>query len=434
MIKSLRRLVRAGRDRRQVAALKREWRRISSDAAAHPELHLIENDVLLIPPEPISLIGSKGDEAMLVSVISHLKSSGRNIDVAVGETWSTLPESLIAAGANAPLPIWDYKIELGTVLPHLKKYKEIILIGADVMDGYYSASKSYRFLMIADIATKLGRSATITGFSFNTQPAAALREIPFAEFARETRLCLRDPISLDRFRKITNGLGTLTADVAFLLQPETNSPRLSDIQSWAVGRREAGQFILGFNIHPALLPNDEAAMRGLIEASSSALLNILERGNVGVIFISHDARATSSDSLAMQPVYDRIRSKFPDRVRFITADHSAAELKAVAGLTDAVFTGRMHLSIAALGMGVPVAWATYQGKFEGLAQHFGLPAWLLFDPAEARLEPHKLQALLERMIASQPDLSEDVANRLRDIKLLASTNLPGAMVHSGDRE
>ena len=42
----------------------------------------------------------------------------------------------------------------------------------------------------------------------------------------------------------------------------------------------------------------------------------------------------------------------------------------------------MHLAIAALGMEVPVMAATYQGKFEGLFQHFGINGEFLLSPQE----------------------------------------------------
>lgn len=423
MIEVLRKFVRRRRDLRQVSSLKREWKQIVGKLPGESTRLQAERDVLLIPPEPMSLIGSKGDEAMLVSVISTLSRSGRQVDVAVGSHWKALPAVLLSAGAHSQLPIWDYKITLSTVLHHLANYKEVILVGADVMDGYYSASKSYRFLMIADIASKMGLRSSITGFSFNENPAPSMGKLPFDAFSRDTRLCLRDPVSLGRFTTLSRGLGSLTGDVAFLLSPDNDSSRLSAVRSWADNRRQASEFILGFNIHPALLPGDPQSMDRLIQASIAALQQLIKVNNTSVLLVSHDARATSSDSHSLKPIFQALSSEFPESVYFIEADHSAAELKAVAGLADAIFTGRMHLSIAALGMGVPVGWATYQGKFEGLAQHFSLPEWLLLDPLAVSSHPGALIEALQRMIVEQPILKKLVTERLPTIKKLALSNL-----------
>lgn len=423
MIDALRKFVRKRRDLKQVDALLGEWRALLDAPNSGLLTAAPTRDILLIPPEPISLVGSKGDEAMLVSVISTLASAGRQVDIAVGAHWKALPPVLVRAGAGAMLPIWDYSIDLTTVVRNMAPYREIVLIGADVMDGYYSASKSFRFFMIADLATRFGKRSSITGFSFNNNPAPSLQKLPFKEFSQGTRLCLRDPVSLDRFGKLSCGLGRLTADVAFLLQPDEDSSQLTSVRHWASCRRDDGEFVLGFNIHPALLPDNDAAMAGLVSASISALRKLLAEGGLSVLFISHDARATSSDSLSIKPVFDALKADFDAHVHLIEADRSAAELKAVAGLADAVFTGRMHLSIAALGMGVPVAWATYQGKFEGLAKHFNLPDWLLIEPSRLSGRPELLEQVLRRIVNEQDSLKSVVGERLLQIKELSRDNL-----------
>lgn len=423
MIDFLRKYVRKRRDLKQVSELQEEWRQLLGGRLATLTAVSPDRDVLLIPPEPISLIGSKGDEAMLVSVISSLSSAGRKVDVAVGVDWKQLPPALLEAGAGEAVPVWEYKITLEKALQQVSKYREVVIIGADVMDGHYSASKSFRFFMIADLAKKMGRQSTVTGFSFNERPSPSLTQLPFKDFSSQTRLCVRDPISQERFSSISGGLGTLTADVAFLLKPAIARQGLNEVTNWAAGRKAAGDFLLGFNIHPALLPNSSTDMRKLVESSAAALRSLITQKNVSVIFISHDSRPTSSDSISLRPIFEELHSSAAHKIHFIEASNSAAELKAIAGLADAVFTGRMHLSIAALGMGVPVGWATYQGKFEGLARHFGLPDWLLVDPSSAVQSPEKLREVLTRMIDEQGSLKSAVEARLPDVRQLASSNL-----------
>jgi polysaccharide pyruvyl transferase WcaK-like protein len=98
------------------------------------------------------------------------------------------------------------------------------------------------------------------------------------------------------------------------------------------------------------------------------------------------------------------------------------QLKAIAGLADGVLTGRMHLAIASLGMGVPVVALTYQGKFEGLFRHFDLPSWLLLSPAQT-LRPGLLEQTLERFIDELPSLRTSVAAHWPTVLAASQRNL-----------
>jgi polysaccharide pyruvyl transferase WcaK-like protein len=95
-------------------------------------------------------------------------------------------------------------------------------------------------------------------------------------------------------------------------------------------------------------------------------------------------------------------------------------MKYVAGEMDAVLTGRMHLAIAALGCGVPVACITYQGKFEGLFEHFDLPP-LMLDPV--RVSETSLTNLLLDLIERRLELRDHVHDRLDRVISLSQANL-----------
>ena len=60
---------------------------------------------------------------------------------------------------------------------------------------------------------------------------------------------------------------------------------------------------------------------------------------------------------------------------------NADEIKHVISRCDGLIAGRMHISIGALGMGVPVLGLAYQGKFQGLWQHFNLQESLCLAPS-----------------------------------------------------
>ena len=83
----------------------------------------------------------------------------------------------------------------------------------------------------------------------------------------------------------------------------------------------------------------------------------------------------------------------------------------------------MHLTIAALGMGTPAATLAYQGKTEGLFQHFpGLGDWSI-DPRQA-LIPGTLATSVARLLEREAELRGIIAAALPTVRDLASRNLP----------
>ena len=74
--------------------------------------------------------------------------------------------------------------------------------------------------------------------------------------------------------------------------------------------------------------------------------------------------------------YNAFTATFPDRVEMLRPPLNAWELKHLAGMVDLVLTGRMHLAIAALGMGTPPLCVAYMDKFEGLFHLFNIASRL----------------------------------------------------------
>jgi polysaccharide pyruvyl transferase WcaK-like protein len=98
---------------------------------------------------------------------------------------------------------------------------------------------------------------------------------------------------------------------------------------------------------------------------------------------------------------------------------SPAEAKRLAGLVDLVVTGRMHLAIAAMGMGTPAIGISYQGKFEGLWQLFGLTDYVV----DARvLDSGQLEKLCVRALLHLDELTRCVVARLPEVLELARRN------------
>jgi polysaccharide pyruvyl transferase WcaK-like protein len=81
----------------------------------------------------------------------------------------------------------------------------------------------------------------------------------------------------------------------------------------------------------------------------------------------------------------------------------------------------MHLAIASLGSGTPTLSITYQDKFEGLYQHFGLPIEHTITPMQCLGDA--LSIRIGCAHAQRHDLRKRICANLPRVMTLASRNL-----------
>lgn len=295
---------------------------------------------------------------------------------------------------------------------------EVYALGADCMDGHYSPFTSVNLLGVCDLATRLGIPSVLTSFSWNDHPHAAVVRA-FRLVTPRLPILLRDSVSFARFTKgvsRTQGARTeLVADVAFNLKPK-NSAAVRTELDWMSAERRRGQLVLGFNLHAMLVP--AAELPGFIDHVAHVLnVFLAAHPNVSLVFIPHDYR-DGGDLAVLKQLHAATKAQ---NVRISASDHSlsAAELKALTGGLDALFSSRMHLAIAALGQGKPVAGFAYQGKFAGLFRHFDLTETLILLPRNVTDLPH----VLTDLVTDAQTLATVVSDRLPHVLELARRNL-----------
>lgn len=409
-----------------VTRLTLQWRReaarrAANDAAA-PGAHL-----LVLPCDPWTLVGSKGDEAMLRAVVERLRVANGALRVSVVTATPEAADAATRLGFQAvdawrePWRLMDTVERLAALQP-----SAVVVIGADVMDGYYSPMTSLRLLATADLLVRRGVAGTILGFSFNRQPYRQLRHA-FDQIDARLLVNVRDGVSLDRFRRFSSAPAELVADSAFMLQPDHASECVRRTASWVESRRAAGDTVIAFNLHPMLIRRaSDADISALVASAREALHGLAARHRVSIVLLSHDYRGRDGDDTCLEPLHDALAGTMGDRLYYPRTRMSAAELKAISGQVDGVVTGRMHLAIASLGMGVPVAALTYQDKFQGLFSHFGLPDTFLMKPDEA-MRATRLAAVLDRFVSELPQLRDQVHAALPRVKEASCRNLRGVI-------
>jgi colanic acid/amylovoran biosynthesis protein len=382
---------------------------------------------LILPADAVTLVGSKGDEAMTCAVVDWLRSDRGCTTVTVGCAGPVAERAAVALGWQ-PTPIWG-----GVLMPLVlwRRWRReppaaAVIVGADVMDGYYSPVESMRRLIAADLLARGGVPTLFTGFSFSDAQGRLLRHA-FRDVHPGVGYNLRDPVSKARFERFCGRAGRLVADAAFLLRPQ-DDPGCAAPRDWMRMQHAAGRIVVAVNLHPLLFKGPEAAAQTdrLEAALAGALSGLSGQRPVSWLLLPHDDRAAIGDVEGLKRLAGRL-SNGAGHSFLVPHPPSAAAIKGLVAHADGVVTGRMHLAIAALGGGVPILAFAYQAKFAGLLRHFALPDWLLIDPAAAIDDAALVRQRLERFLEQIGPLRSAVQAALPAVKALAHSTfeVPG---------
>ena len=376
---------------------------------------------VILTPDPWNVAGSFGDEAMLRSTKQalHPSADGRSIGVvAYGDSAAAIARRL--GLEPVALGLWSQR-EMARGLRALRPAR-VIVVGADCMDGHYSLEVTQRMATFAALATRMGAHTTVIGFSFNATPDDALRSL-FASWPERLRVCIRDAVSLARFQRFCGRDAELVADSAFLLKPAPDSAPAVNATRWAEAQRAEGRLVLGLNLHPMLYASADArGIDALIASCLAAIGAAAQARRLAVCLIPHDLRGTFSDNNVLSRLTGPLAALLGESaVHHLEGELDAPTLKATTAALDCLLVARMHLAIAALGMGVPIAAVTYQGKFEGLFDHFQLPHDLMLDPVQAQ-DPNRLAGVLTRLLDQRAELRQAIEARLPVVRELSARN------------
>jgi polysaccharide pyruvyl transferase WcaK-like protein len=139
------------------------------------------------------------------------------------------------------------------------------------------------------------------------------------------------------------------------------------------------------------------------------------------VLIPHDFRPVFGDLPTLEAVIAAMAPEARERVWVIKDIKDPAELKGFVGGLDGVLTGRMHLAIAAMGQGIPVAGVTYQGKFEGLLRHFEIGEGLTIAPPDAA-NPDRLIPFFKHWLKGLEQEAASISAHLPHVTALSMLN------------
>lgn len=367
---------------------------------------------------PPASTGSLGDEALLCGLYSLLQGQGKA---------ASLRQVIYPAWKPLQCPGIDEKITHISVsdtqsrlnyIKTLLSCRHFMVLGADIMDGRYSHNLVEDIVLFCNIAVRMGLPATILGFSFSDTPnekaVDALKKLD----PRVTCFC-RDAKALERFQQNTGHSAELVADLAFHLQPAIQAPAAQECSQWITTQKKAGRLVLGFNVNRLVTENTGLDAARLYAGELESLMDKHE--NIFCVFLPHDLRAGQSDYDFLLELKGHLPEALQQKIYLPDPPFNAWDMKGLAGLTDLVIAGRMHLTIGALAQGVPAVGVTYQGKFEGLFAYFEAVD-LLFDPSGLS-QPGTLTQHIENILPDLKQYEKKIKNNIQEVKDISARNV-----------
>jgi polysaccharide pyruvyl transferase WcaK-like protein len=318
---------------------------------------------------------SNGDEALIHGLCRFLSESGSSsIDLVTfaDENPVALPPGarhggyLYKSGDSLPRKIvryfqWPWM---------LSKYDQFYIIGADLIDGYYGWSVSDRLFRLLDMASRAGVETNLVSCSFNNSAPARVQE-SMRRYLSRTRVHARDKYSAERLSHVLGRRVDHSADVAFGLEPR-ETLHTDAIKRWIASQRAEDRLVIGLNVNamPVVMKDRNTTNEYLSEWAN--WIDHVVLAGVSIVLLPHDYRGEYSDERVARQVCSGSRATSQHRCHLSQQPLNASESKCIAQVCDLVVSGRMHLAIAALGVGVPVVAYGYQEKFEGILSLFDL--------------------------------------------------------------
>jgi len=369
--------------------------------------------------------GSLGDQAMFMVAMQNLRSAGYKTISLVAEE----KPSRLDLPQRADWLLRSKHYFNGTIAESTRFQKEFLtsngffIIGADMLDGHYSVADTLKKIHLLQLANSFGLSSRVFGFSFNESPnervVSALRALP-----EKITLLARDPTSKRRLESALDRPIRLVADLAFLLQPDPTGKSAKATLSWISAQRAQGARVIGINSNSLLargnfndpFPIASGLARTIVELHKA-------HPELRFVLVPHDFRGAFNDVVLNRITYEIAsfgNESLRESIFIMPAPCFASEVKAVSAELDFAITGRMHFAVACLGQGTPVICIGYQGKMEGLFEHFELSN-MVISPSNA-FTTNELVTLANATLARTKELRMHIGKQLPKIHTLAKLN------------
>jgi colanic acid/amylovoran biosynthesis protein len=280
------------------------------------------------------------------------------------------------------------------------------MVGADVMDGGYSSFESLSRMSILRIANKHQIPTRVLGFSWRPDAPPSLVKT-FSKIGRSTQLFVRDPESFSQLAALDVDGIIQSADSAFALNPDV-------LENVHFDRLETPN-----SAYACLNVSALISRRGGSQDGFGQIVQELHARGLKVIFLPHvNTGRTNNDITACRYVFEKFGS---DADILVDAILSPQEILSLVRNSSIVITGRMHLAILSMLVGIPAITFETQNKVKGLYKLFGLED-LVIDPFSAYQDAVSKQ--IQFVLESQ-EAQRKIQRVLPELKRTAAENFSG---------
>ena len=297
------------------------------------------------------------------------------------------------------------------------RHQDMLMIGADVLDEGYGVERSVSSMHTLELAARVGLRTRIFGFSVNGPPSPGLRQ-RLMKLGRQTRLFVRDPESYRRLEEAGIPGIERAGDLAFLLEPAEMRDLNVELRQFL---EESAGHLIGLNLTQVVL-GAYGLEEERLQLIAGACERLVKEDGLRFVLIPHDEPEGVEYLRSFQ---QRLELRVSGASRLVDPLPHSRCLKRIAGLCTHVFTCRLHLGIATMGMGRPMTGFPYQGKFEGQFDLFGLSHEGLISPERFPTTVDDMVGMMRRRIAHSEELAGQIQSRLPAVRALSLKNFEG---------
>ncbi len=207
----------------------------------------------------------------------------------------------------------------------------------------------------------------------------------------------------------------LTADSAFLLQPDNNINFILKKFDIVFERNKYAAVSISYLLCRYF--NDPRLNSSSFFGTLARILDeIVEKYNIYIIFVPHVMIGEINDLHASFEVFRKMEHR--DKTVIITEKYNGAQLKAIIGKCEFIIASRMHAAIAAFSQYVPVLIFSYNHKTHGIIGNMLKMPECIIDVRKIEVEvfEKKLREKVEYLVKNLNSLKEKLKDSVEVLK------------------
>ena len=327
-------------------------------------------------------LGNSGDEALLKSIISDIKSINPDI-------------TITALSGNAKLTEKLYGIKTISrtnpflILREFRKAKLLLSGGGTLIQDATSTKSLIYYLGLISLAKKMGMKVMLYANGMGPIKDKNIKRVH--KVLNEVELItLRENTSLDEIKRcsITNPRVVITADPAFNLVPSPMQSADKILKEYGINEEEK---IVAVSVREC------SGIGENFEEELANALDVIAQMGYFPVFIPMQMKTDLDISL-------RVAAKMKENSKIIDCELSVSDMLSIIGRCSIACGMRLHMLIFASVMNVPMAGIAYDPKIKGFMEYMNQKNYIELE----KFEGEKFAKILKTVLNNREKLREEL--------------------------